>query len=176
MLVRPALGDDATAISRVVLSALHEANACDDGPEIVARVARSYTPERVAAQIAERQVFVALEGSRIVGTASRDGGDVRAVFAAPDVQGRGIGQSLMAEVERAAREAGIAALTLQSSLTASNFYLGLGFRVVRDHRHRDERTIVMERACRPRRSRVAFPKGTRYGRPPPRPPRRRWAG
>ncbi|QRE77418.1 GNAT family N-acetyltransferase [Methylobacterium aquaticum] len=93
--IRLGVRDDATEISRVVLSALDESNARDHGQETVARVARSFVPEGIAAQIATRQVFVA-----------------------PDAQGRGIGRALMGEIERAAEVAGIAVLTLQSSLTA----------------------------------------------------------
>ncbi|TGD96421.1 GNAT family N-acetyltransferase [Methylobacterium nonmethylotrophicum] len=143
--IRPATADDAAEISHVVLSALHESNAADYSPEIIARVARSFTPERVAAQIATRQVFVAVEAGRIVGTASRDGAVVRAVFIAPDAQRRGIGRALMADIERAARAAGVAKLTLQSSLTAVHFYGRLGFQVLTELRHGDERTIVMQR-------------------------------
>ncbi|WP_245442507.1 hypothetical protein [Methylobacterium terrae] len=56
--VRFATVDDAAGISRVVLSAPHGSNARDDGPGTIARVVRGFTPDRVAAQIAERQVFV----------------------------------------------------------------------------------------------------------------------
>ncbi|WP_245525452.1 GNAT family N-acetyltransferase [Mesorhizobium sp. M00.F.Ca.ET.216.01.1.1] len=40
---------------------------------------------------------------RIVGTASLDGRTVRSVFVDPELQRRGIGKRLMAEVEDAAR-------------------------------------------------------------------------
>lgn len=143
--IRTALRDDAAEISRVVLSSLHESNARDYDPETIARVARSFTPDGVAAQIVARQVFVAMEGDRLVGTASRDGHVVRAVFVAPDAQEGGIGRALMAAVERAAGEAGIATLTLQSSLTATGFYDRLGYRAVRENLHGEERTIVMEK-------------------------------
>ncbi len=143
--IRAAVTDDAAAISRVVLAALHETNSRDYGPETIARIALGFTPEAIAAQIAARQVFVALDGDRILGTASRDGEVVRAVFVTPEAQGRGIGRGLMGEVDRAARAAGVATLTLQSSLTAVGFYVQLGFRAVREHRHGQERTVVMER-------------------------------
>ena len=143
--IRAAVTDDAAAISRVVLAALHETNSRDYGPETIARIALGFMPAAIAAQIAARQVFVALDGDRILGTASRDGEVVRAVFVTPEAQGRGIGRGLMGEVDRAARAAGVATLTLQSSLTAVGFYVQLGFRAVREHRHGQERTVVMER-------------------------------
>lgn len=70
---------------------------------------------------------------------------MRAVFVAPDAQERGIGRALMAAVERAAEEADVARLTLQSSLTAVGFYDRLGYRAVRENLHGEERTIVMEK-------------------------------
>ncbi|SFU33156.1 Acetyltransferase (GNAT) domain-containing protein [Methylobacterium sp. 174MFSha1.1] len=143
--IRPALRDDAAEISRVVLSALHGSNARDYGPETIARFARNFTPDGITAQIAERQVLVAMEGGRLVGTASRDGHVVRAVFVAPDAQAGGIGRALMAAVERAAEEAGVATLTLQSSLTATGFYNRLGYRAARENLHGEERTIIMEK-------------------------------
>ena len=65
---------------------------------------------------------------------------------APDVQARGIGKLLMAEIERTARERNIPRLAVPSSLTAETFYVRLGFRAVRDSYYGDERTIIMERS------------------------------
>ncbi|MFH6783102.1 MULTISPECIES: hypothetical protein [Methylobacterium] len=64
--IRLATMDDAGEISRVVLSALHESNARDYGPETIARVAQGFTPESIAVQIATRQVFVEPEAINII--------------------------------------------------------------------------------------------------------------
>ena len=143
--IRPALADDAAAISAVILRALRETNAKDYTDEIITRVEQSFSPEAVRALIDKRTVFVAILSSRLVGTASLDGSVVRTVFVAPDVQARGIGKRLMADVERLARERNIPVLTVPSSVTAETFYAKLGFKAVRDNYHGDERTIIMER-------------------------------
>ncbi|WFU72206.1 GNAT family N-acetyltransferase [Bradyrhizobium sp. CB2312] len=143
--IRPAREDDAADISGVILRALRETNAKDYTDEIIARVARSFSPDAVRELIRRRRVFVASIGSRIVGTASLDGSVVRTVFVAPDVQARGIGKLLMAEIARTARERNIPLLTVPSSVTAEAFYAKLGFGAVRDSYHGDERTIIMER-------------------------------
>jgi N-acetylglutamate synthase-like GNAT family acetyltransferase len=143
--IRPALEDDADDISGVILRALRETNAKDYTDEIIARVERSFSPNAVRELIGNRTVLVAALGSRVVGTASLDGSVVRTVFVAPDVQGRGVGKLLMAEIERTARERSIATLTVPSSVTAETFYAKLGFNAVRDSYHGDERTIIMER-------------------------------
>lgn len=144
--VRPAREDDAADISAVILRALRETNAKDYTDEIIERVERSFSPEAVLQLIGKRTVFVAVIRSRVVGTASLDGGVVRTVFVVPDVQARGIGKLLMAEIERTARARDIPSLTVPSSVTAETFYARLGFNAVRDSYHGDERTIIMERS------------------------------
>ncbi|WP_456619393.1 MULTISPECIES: N-acetyltransferase family protein [unclassified Bradyrhizobium] len=143
--IRPAREDDADDISAVILRALRETNAKDYTDEIIERVERSFSPGGVRDLIGKRTVFVAAVGGRLVGTASLDGSVVRTVFVAPDVQARGVGKLLMAEIERIARERNIASLTVPSSVTAEAFYARLGFNAVRDSYHGDERTIIMER-------------------------------
>jgi N-acetylglutamate synthase-like GNAT family acetyltransferase len=144
--IRPALEDDADEISAVILRTLRETNAKDYAREIIERVEHSFSPSAVLQLIGKRTVFVATIGSRVVGTASLDGSVVRTVFVAPDVQARGIGKLLMAEIERTARERNIPRLAVPSSLTAETFYVRLGFRAVRDNYYGDERTIIMERS------------------------------
>ncbi|MBB4372689.1 GNAT superfamily N-acetyltransferase [Bradyrhizobium sp. cir1] len=143
--IRPALDDDADAISAVILRALRETNAKDYTEEIIERVERSFGPDAVRQLIGQRTVFVATIGIRVVATASLDGSVVRTVFVAPEVQGRGIGKLLMTEIERTARERNIPSLTVPSSVTAEIFYARLGFSAVRDSYYGAERTIIMER-------------------------------
>jgi GNAT superfamily N-acetyltransferase len=143
--LRRALDGDADAVSQLIVSALRETNANDYSRAVVERVEKSFSPAAVLDLLGRRRVFVAVSEQRVVGTASLDGSVVRTVFVAPDVQGRGVGRQLMAEVERAAREAGVAVLTVPSSVTAERFYSRLGFKSVRDSYHGEERTIIMER-------------------------------
>jgi GNAT superfamily N-acetyltransferase len=144
-MIRPARSDDVQGISRVVISALRETNAKDYPDAVIARVEQSFSPAAIVVLLERRDVFVAVEHDRIVGTASLDGRVVRTVFIEPRYQGRGIGRALMAEVERSAVENGVAVLAVPSSVTAERFYAKLGFRSVRDSYHGEERTIVMER-------------------------------
>lgn len=144
--IRPALEDDSGEISAVILRALRETNARDYTAEIITRLEQSFGPDAVRKLIGRRTVFVAVMDRRVVGTASLDGDVVRTVFVAPDVQGRGIGKSLIAEIERTARGRNIAGLAVSSSVTAETFYARLGFKVVRDSYHGDERTIIMKRS------------------------------
>ena len=118
--------DDADEISAVILRTLRETNAKDYAREIIERVEHSFSPSAVLQLIDKRTVFVAAIGSRVVGTASLDGSVVRTVFVSPDVQARGIGKLLMAEIERTARARDIHTLVVPSSLSAETFYVQLG--------------------------------------------------
>ncbi len=146
--IRPASETDADAISDVIISALRQTNSSDYPAHIIDRVAESFGPAAVRELLGRRIVFVAVDGGRIVGTASLDGAVVRTVFVAPTAQGRGIGAGLMAAVERAAAAGGIAALTVPSSITARGFYEKLGFDELGDRFHGDERTIIMRRSLK----------------------------
>jgi predicted N-acetyltransferase YhbS len=147
--IRPASVGDADAISHVIVAALRETNAKDYAPEIIARLEKNFSTAAVRRLIRKQRMFVAILRQQIVGTASLDGTMARSVFVAPNVQGMGIGSRLMVEVEKAAREAGLTTLVVQSSVTAEQFYVKLGFKALRDSYYGDERTIIMERDLTP---------------------------
>jgi predicted N-acetyltransferase YhbS len=144
--IRRAMTADAGGISRAVTRALRETNARDYPPHIIARLVASFSPERVAVQIASRIAYVALSEGVIVGTASLSDNVIKTVFVDPDHQGKGLGAKLMDIVERAARDRGIAVLSVPSSITALGFYARLGFVPVREEHHGDERTIIMTKS------------------------------
>lgn len=147
--IRPARDGDAGAISQVIVAALRETNARDYAPAIIARLEKNFSAAAVRELIGKQKMFVAVLGQQVAGTASLDGSMVRSFFVAPDAQGMGIGSRLLVEVESAAREAGITTLTLQSSVTAEQFYAKRGFKALRDSYYGDERTIIMERDVTP---------------------------
>lgn len=147
--VRPARDGDAAAVSAVIRRAVCESNARDYPPEVIERVARSFGAAELRGFIARQPVFVASVAGVVVGTASLRGSSVRTVFVAPDMQGRGVGRQLMQAVEQAALAAGLAELTLQSTITAEGFYARLGYVVLREIDDGIERTIVMQRRLGP---------------------------
>ncbi len=145
IVIRDAVAADAPAISKVILDSLRTTNARDYTCDIIERLAQNFTVDRVAGQLKERQVVVALVEREIVGTASLGNGAIHAVFVVPNLQSKGIGETLMRELHRRAVASGIAKLTVQSSITAEPFYAKLGYLAVGDRYHGEERTIVMER-------------------------------
>lgn len=133
--VRAATVDDAPAVSRVILKALRQSNAKDYSPEVIERVEASFIPSALLKLFQRREVFVAVYGTQIVGTASLDGRAVRTMFVTPDLQKQGIGRRLVEVVESAARRSGINVLAVPSSVTAEKFYAKLGYKAVHDSFH-----------------------------------------
>jgi N-acetylglutamate synthase-like GNAT family acetyltransferase len=143
--IRRAVASDAERISRLIVSALHRTNARDYPAHVISAVAANFSPERVAAQLATRQAYVAVIDGAVVGTASLDGSVVRSVYVDPAYQGNGIGARLMDLLEALACEQSVTTLSVPSSITAEGFYRKRGFVSVRDHLHGDERTIIMKK-------------------------------
>ena len=142
-LIRGAMQEDAAAISQVIVAALRGSNARDYSAEIIEAVEKGFSPGAVVRLIEVRQVFVAVVGGCVVGTAGLDGDTVRSVFVEPGYQGGGIGRLLMERVEVVAVRGGVGWLRVPSSVTAEEFYSTLGFTKIRDEFYGSERTIIM---------------------------------
>ncbi|MGE8147083.1 N-acetyltransferase family protein [Pseudomonas frederiksbergensis] len=142
--IRPATPQDAAAISQVIIKSLHQSNAQDYPPDIIAQVEKSFSTESILALMDQRQMFVATIDRQVVATASLDRDVVRSVFVAPHHQGLGLGRTLMTTLQSIAHDANIKVLRVPSSITAEGFYLKLGFRKIRDEFHGAERTIIMD--------------------------------
>ena len=143
--IRRALDSEVGAISGLVVQTLRLSNARDYPPEVIDRVAANFDAAGVRELMATREVFVALDGERVVATASLAGDVLRSVFVLPEMQGRGLGKALMKHLEGVARAAGVQQLRVPASLTAVPFYSALGYAVVREVVDGDERTLVMAR-------------------------------
>jgi predicted N-acetyltransferase YhbS len=143
VLIRQARSDDAKAISQVIVAAVRESNGQDYPASVIASVVANFTPERVIELLQQRLVLVALLNDEIVGTGALDGHAARSLFIAPQQQRKGIGQALMGQIEKAALERGVEALLVPSSLTAESFYARLGYRLLREQLHGEERTLIM---------------------------------
>ena len=143
--IRRALDSEVGAISGLVVQTLRLSNARDYPPAVIDRVAANFDTAAVRELMATREVFVVLDGERVVATAGLAGDVLRSVFVLPEMQGRGLGKALMKHVEGVARAAGVQQLRVPASLTAVPFYSALGYAVVREVVDGDERTLVMAR-------------------------------
>ncbi|QNA99027.1 GNAT family N-acetyltransferase [Massilia sp. Se16.2.3] len=103
-------------------------------PEVLGVWLAAPAPASLADRIALGQAMAAVEDGALLGYAVLDTreGEVDAVFVDPDAQGRGVGLSLLASVEAAARTTGLTRLFLSASLNAVPFYRCAGFIAVRE--------------------------------------------
>ncbi|KHK01312.1 GNAT family N-acetyltransferase [Desulfovibrio sp. TomC] len=129
--IRPATGQDASALARVFAAAIEDKAREAYGPrERAAWVARG-TKERFAAMLADTRntILAALCGGTICGMVSLTGFEVSLLYAAPTAPS-GTGATLLAAIEALARERGIAGLQLCASRNALSFYLRHGYGIV----------------------------------------------
>ena len=83
----------------------------------------------------EKQPFVAVKKNRVIGFIELDpDGHIDCVYVDPDHAGTGVMSALMRRVKQDAREAGVALLFAEVSLTARRFFETHGFAVVRANR------------------------------------------
>ena len=133
MLIRGAREDDAAAACDVVRRSIIELCHADhrgDGPTLFQWLANK-TADNMRRWIAGREshVLVAADGDRIVGVGSLNAtGRIALNYVSPDARFRGVSKALLAAMEAKAAELGVGECTLESTTTARQFYLALGWR------------------------------------------------
>lgn len=126
-MIRNASPEQAQGISQVICDAIAQVNSRDYPPDEITRLIDNFSAENVASLMKCRQTLVAEVDGAIVGTVALQGSQIKSLFVSPLHQRQGIGTALMAEVERLAVEAGLAEVSLSSSLSAFKFYELLGY-------------------------------------------------
>src|SRR5258708_2874792 len=116
--IRPAPPADVATLSDLIRRTVRLSNASDYAARVVELISANHAPDKVAQRLAERDVFVCLDGPRIVGTIGLGGDKLRSLFVEPGLQGKGVGARLVAHLEAHARQAGVAELHLSSSITS----------------------------------------------------------
>jgi hypothetical protein len=71
--IRPATQADVPAISALIQRTVRQSNASDYAAQVVELICANYAPDKVAQRLLERDVFVCLEGPRMVGTVGLGG-------------------------------------------------------------------------------------------------------
>jgi putative acetyltransferase len=143
--IRLAMPADVAALSDLIRRTVRLSNVSDYAAPVVELIAANNAPDKVAQRLAERDVFVCLDGDRIVGTIGLGGDKLRSLFVEPDLQGKGVGARLVAHLEEHARQTGVAELQLSASITARGFYERLGYRMIRFDARDDGSTFLMSK-------------------------------
>jgi GNAT superfamily N-acetyltransferase len=131
MLIRPATGEDVEALSKLIVRTVRISNTPDYEAAAIEELLGYCTPQAVGERMQGRDVFVAVETGRIVGTVSYGDGRLRQMYVAPGRQKAGVGRRLVEHLEAHARALGLDELKLASSFTARGFYERMGYRTIR---------------------------------------------
>ncbi len=131
MKIRKAHAEDADEACRIIRRSITELCHADhqgDAHTLTLWLANK-TAENMCRWINQNHVFVATEGSTILGVgAIRNSGEIMLNYVSPDARFRGVSKALVARLEAQASELGVDVVTLQSSATARQFYFSAGYR------------------------------------------------
>lgn len=130
--IRAAEPRDAAAMSDVLRRSIIELCVCDhqnDAKRLSDWLANK-TPEQVGSWIADPAIrmFVAVADETILAVGSmRTSGEILLNYVSPDGRLQGISRAMLDTLEQTARQHGCRRVTLTSTFTAHDFYLGAGY-------------------------------------------------
>jgi GNAT superfamily N-acetyltransferase len=145
MRIRRFRKEDAGMVSRLIRKTLFVSNAKDYPRKIIDYIVKNHSPSELIEGSKKNDVFVAVQGNCILGTATIGDDWIGMVFVTPSDQGRGIGRKLIERIEKAARKWGVKSLVVRSSITAWRFYEKLGYKRKKTMMTKSGRVIVMKK-------------------------------
>jgi GNAT superfamily N-acetyltransferase len=123
---------DSEETSLVIRKALVEVNSKDYPETVIRNLCQKFAPENLKTLAQTRDIFVATEHGRILGTVSLEQNTIYTVFVHPEYHGQGVGTRLMAHIEGVAQQQGHITVKLFASTTARRFYEKLGYKAVQE--------------------------------------------
>jgi GNAT superfamily N-acetyltransferase len=148
VIIREFQKTDAQELSSLICKTLREINSKDYSKEIIDKMCVRFSPIKLAELADERSLFVALDGSRIAGTASLKENIILSVFVDAELQGKGIGSKLMKHLEELAHKNGYKEVKLPSSITSVEFYKKLGYQKIDEKVSEFGKNIIMEKTLK----------------------------
>jgi N-acetylglutamate synthase-like GNAT family acetyltransferase len=126
--VRKFRDDDALEASDLIRKTLSEVNSKFYPKSVIKYMYNEFSPKFLIELSKEREFFVAIEKSKIIGTITIIKDYIGTVFVNPENLFKGIGTKLMYNIEDLAKQRKIKKLRLQSSINAVGFYEKLGYK------------------------------------------------
>jgi putative acetyltransferase len=128
MRIRKFKDKDAKKVAILIRKTLVEVNIMDYPETIIQNLCEKYSPEHIKEFSRKRDMFVAEEKGKIIGTAGISQKYISNVFVHPDYQRQKIGAALMIAVEDLARQKGFNTVRLDACITAVKFYEKRGYK------------------------------------------------
>ncbi len=129
MKIRRLKQHDAVRTAHVIFKSLNKLNSHDYPKHVIRGLARRYAAGPLWESNDDFEIYVAVGGGRVVGTASLQDAGIYSMFVDPDFTRRGVGRALMNRLESLAYDHGQHLITLTSSITAVSFYLACGYTI-----------------------------------------------
>ena len=115
-------------VSELIRKTLIEVNSKFYPKSVIEYLCNEFSPKFLIQLSKEREFFLAVEKSKIIGTITIINDYLGTLFVNPDYHGKGIGTKLMEKIENLAKERKIQKLKLKSSINAVDFYEKLGYK------------------------------------------------
>lgn len=123
--------EDAEKLSQLIIQNLQQVLIQDYSNEAIEALMPFFTPERIIEGSEHQLTLVCTIGNDVVGMASLDEDRVRNVFVDVAMHRRGIGKTLMDEIEVHAQAQRLKKIYLMSAISACGFYEKLGYKIVK---------------------------------------------
>lgn len=131
MIIRKAKQEDAEEISKLIINTILEVNSKDYTKTQLDALIKHNGHEDIARKINDSEVFCLEEDGKIVGTVALQGQEVRRLYVDSKFLRKGFGKKLMLALEKSAKDKGIDRLFLRSTLTATDFFIKIGYTVLK---------------------------------------------
>lgn len=131
MKIRKFSEDDARKLSYLIRKTLIEVNSRDYPKSVIDNLIRNNSPKKIIERAKQRDIYVVVDGEKILATANLGDNVIYTVFVNPKYHGKGIGRTLITYLEEKARKKGHKTIHVPSSITAYDFYKKLGYKKVR---------------------------------------------
>ena len=130
--IRPLAASDAKSLPIIHSNAVRVLAREHYSQEIIEAWTGAFARADIESALNEPQTqwLLALDADEPAGFALRHGPEIRAVYVHPDHSRKGLGRTLLTELEQKARQEGHSSLQLEASLNARPFYQKQGYRDV----------------------------------------------
>lgn len=99
--------------------------------EVIEYFLNHHSREKMKEDVPKGYTCMLEANERYIATGSIVGNEIKRVFVLPEYQGKGFGKKIMVKLEENAMKNGIQKVTLCASLPSKDFYVALGYKIVR---------------------------------------------
>jgi GNAT superfamily N-acetyltransferase len=133
IIFRPFKDTDLIQVQELVHHTIDISYRADYTPEVIEFFKEYHPQETIRSDAETGYTVVATDNSKIVGTGTLLGTNVRRLFVEPDKHHQGIGTLIVNELEKRAADDGLYILDLSSALGARTFWEKHGYSVMEEH-------------------------------------------